>query len=150
MNAARVRFAIEALRAIPANGKFDMGDWGYHFDHEHTPEEKNYCGTHACAFGWIAIHPKAKALGLDHKWDGYSLQFRYDGDAEEFAKRGLSRTLSRTWTRWNAYEIAATWLDIRYEDATDLFSPESYDRNTPNITADDVIERLEQLLQEAA
>ena len=63
--------AVNDLRAykFPANSKFNMGDWGMHSASDHNPDEKNLCGTSACALGWLSCMPQWIARGLAHKWE---------------------------------------------------------------------------------
>lgn len=53
---------------FPPNSEFNMRDWGVHLGTDHTPEEKNYCGTSACAIGWLSTMPKWQDRGLKGRW----------------------------------------------------------------------------------
>ena len=57
---------LEALE-IPPTASFAMNTWGSH-DAGHNPVEQNYCGTSACALGWLSTIPKWADLGLRGKW----------------------------------------------------------------------------------
>ena len=53
---------------LPANAKFDMMTYGEHGTSEHSPEEKNYCGTAACALGWLTTMKKWQERGAQADW----------------------------------------------------------------------------------
>ena len=53
---------------LPANAKFDMAVYGEHSPSEHSPEEKNYCGTTACALGWLTTMKKWNERGAQAYW----------------------------------------------------------------------------------
>ena len=62
--------ADDLERLDTGNGIFDMSNWGYH-TRDHSPEEKNYCGTSACAAGWLAMQPKWRERGFTAEWEQY-------------------------------------------------------------------------------
>ena len=52
---------------FPPNSKFDMSHWGEHKEGHH-PKEQNYCGTSACAIGWLSTMPKWQERGIKGRW----------------------------------------------------------------------------------
>lgn len=76
--ATRLATAIRLLRAKLASPtmdpiSIDMAAWGYHHG-SHAPEEANYCGTTACALGYLALHPEMQALGMRAHWKSFMNQ----------------------------------------------------------------------------
>lgn len=59
--------AYDLEHNIPEQGKFRMSDWGTH-PAGHQPEEGNYCGTTACAAGWLSLMPKWRKRGFISFW----------------------------------------------------------------------------------
>ena len=51
---------------IPEKANFDIKYIGNH-NGDHLPEVDHYCGTSACALGWLGING---VLGLEIRWDG--------------------------------------------------------------------------------
>lgn len=49
---------------------FDMEAWATH-NGEHSPKEKNFCGTAACALGLATFIPSFRKSGLRLKWQYY-------------------------------------------------------------------------------
>ncbi len=70
MNLERVDFVLDVLRNLPAEREFTLLYWGLHHG-AHSPEEQNFCGTSACAIGWVALDPRAKDFGMLRSWDRY-------------------------------------------------------------------------------
>ena len=66
---SRLTTLADYLEKLPPNRKFNMRTWGTHpHNAGHTPQEKNYCGTSACALGHAAMIPKFERLGLTMNW----------------------------------------------------------------------------------
>lgn len=60
---------------------FDMAEWGRHYG-DHKPEEKNFCGTTACALGTAAMIPEFKRAGLRMEWQDETAEYMDDGNQE--------------------------------------------------------------------
>lgn len=72
MSNERLTTAIKLLKAKLANDandaiKIDMDTWGVHRG-AHPPEEQNFCGTTACALGYLALQPEMQKLGMQASW----------------------------------------------------------------------------------
>ena len=52
---------------LPTKARFDMERYGTHKG-EHYPPEQNYCGTVACALGWLSTMKKWQDRGIKADW----------------------------------------------------------------------------------
>lgn len=66
---ARIERAIQHLRTmkLPEGAKFDMGMWGQN-NRGRKSKKDNYCGTTACAGGWLSLDPWFLKRGLVGEW----------------------------------------------------------------------------------
>lgn len=83
VHTARLKRLVRILKGVGVGrhkGKFNMGDFGSHYD-GHRPAERNYCGTSACALGWAALDKRFNAEGLKGTWifDGTTLRITCHG-----------------------------------------------------------------------
>lgn len=125
----RLQTAIDILSnlKLPKNADFNMDTWGTHGP-GHAPTKRNMCGTAACAWGWIALSPKVKRLGVETLWrgseqTGYSIAIYFDGARD--------------------FDAAQRFFGIGPEVARWLFIPEHYDGK---ITPKRVARRMEKVL----
>ncbi len=61
---------LKILRKVVARKtkiNHNQNEWGVHFG-AHAPEEKNYCGTAACALGKFALSKEGRELGIKSRW----------------------------------------------------------------------------------
>ncbi len=130
MNIKNIKFAIRALEEVPKDGAFDMGRWGEHRG-AHSPEEKNYCGTTACAGGWIALHPDAPSHGLTSSWENGDLSFWYEDGS-----------------RWNEFNELAKFLGVDCHLTRTIFSAGSTTVPVGDDARRQVIQKLRKLLNE--
>ncbi len=135
MNVENIRFAIRALMEVPESGAFNMEFWGRHAG-DHDPAEHNHCGTTACAGGWIALHPDAPELGLQHLWraDG-SLTFRYH------------KTRMVTFSFGDEFSSLAAFLGITAFMSSKIFSAPNAHARYGHAARLEVIKKLEALLE---
>jgi hypothetical protein len=131
MNIENMKFAIEALRNIPEKAVFDMGEWGYHRG-GHPLEKDNYCGTVACAAGWICIAADKHDRGIKLGWRGS----RFWPVATDGAITGYTHTLT-------------SWLDISVNQFNELFYPSFYleQWQKTKILPKHVIAKMEKMLE---
>ncbi len=134
MNIERIDFAIDCLHAIPETGEFYIGTWGKHAV-GHAPEANNFCGTTACAAGWIALNPKAKEHGLFAYWQTKELA---EGPSD-FLFFSLREEIARY--RLDHFSVLANWLDVGYWISTWLFAGSRY-LGFQKVTPAHVIARL--------
>lgn len=71
----RCERAIATLRALklPKGAKLDMRFWGYHDNDDHSPPKDDYCGTAACAAGWLSLDPWFRKRGMSGQWHNREL-----------------------------------------------------------------------------
>ncbi len=110
MNVKHIDFVIDVLSNLPEDRDFNLNHWGQHGG-EHPPAENNFCGTSACAIGWVVLDPRAKKLGLEAYWDGEMLLPRFLDTDEEYT--------------YNIIAVAM-WLEISVATAMKLFYPVYY------------------------
>lgn len=94
-----VREAYAVVDGIPAD-RFNLRTIA-------NKSDPHNCGTVACAAGWLAMHPKFKALGLGLVGHG--------GGYLNLAKDGVSSHSFAT--------ILSDVLNIDLQDAKDIFNP---------------------------
>ena len=68
MNKKRLLAAAKFLHGlkIPRGAKFGMKTFVRHLG-SHSPKQGHFCGTSACAIGWLALH---RRLGFSTKYNG--------------------------------------------------------------------------------
>jgi hypothetical protein len=101
--------AYEIADGIPAEN-FNLNEW-------RRRDEGASCGTIACAAGWLSLHPKFRALGLDYKdvpGHGRQITFRndyhFDAIAELFNITGAQ-----------AYQLFGQASEVPYRAHKELF-----------------------------
>lgn len=130
MNVERIKDFIRVMRKVEkldleqGHEHFDINVWGC----ELKDDGEARCGTVACALGWLATTPKARAAGLINL--GYTIQYN----------------------RENTYPIydeaaGAEYLDIPVEVARTLFFDTYYCPVESNVKPSHVIGKLEHLLK---
>lgn len=104
----RCEKAITTLRALklPKGAKFDMGGWGRH-DVDHAPAEHNYCGTVACAAGWLSLDPWFQRHGLRGEFDALGLLHPF----------GCKQGFVRMW------ELLHNFFGLTHDEAECVFGP---------------------------
>ncbi len=133
MNLERMRFVLDVLQNLPEEREFDLFEWGVH-DVGHSPSANNYCGTRACAIGWVMLDPRAPSYGIEPHW-------RYDG-------RLIPMIDGVAYPRRDGMEVVAKWLGIGFDHAMWLFAFNSYESEERTGTSgrDAVIKRVEQVI----
>lgn len=125
MNKDRLTRMVDLLKrdaANPKGVKFDLGIWAAPARHGVTrwggiPDGEplvvaTSCGTKACAFGLAAISGEFAEDGLNYKFG---------------PEVNGTRMLVPTFEGEECFGAAATFFDIKYNDASYLFDPESYE-----------------------
>jgi hypothetical protein len=101
----------DVLENQVAEENFDMAVWGTHYG-DHAPEEKNHCGTSACALGWAAMTPEFKADGLKGEW-----KRTHDKDRGRFLAISY---FNGNWTLTDT-DAGAEFFGLSGREASDLF-----------------------------
>lgn len=126
----RCERAIATLWALklPKGAHFDMGEWGSH-SAAHRPTADNYCGTAACAAGWLSLDPWFRRRGMKGEWtkrlfNDYELNpFGHDKDPDEELPRFFGLTFEESlevfgsWHRGTAKQAARRlqWILNKYD-----------------------------------
>lgn len=149
MNEHRLRLTIDVLHDVAqANKRFNMARWlGKRAD-----ERQDACGTAACAFGHAALDPRLQAEGL-------SLIGELNDTLDVVPIRTIA-DFSAWLTCPNAtgyadpcfdgetgFDAATAFYDITYDAADYLFDPTSYPRDAVGVTPEDVITRIERVIE---
>lgn len=127
MNEERMERIMTLLEALPDVGNvttsgFHMSHWEYHTS----------CGTTLCAGGAMMNDPWCQEQGLKRivpvgvEEDFEPIHPQFEGQS---GFSGLSR-----------------FLDITYEDSISIFDPYSYYKQTPEITKEEVISRIREII----
>lgn len=151
MNVDRLNHLITVLeQAQLKEHRFYMGYWA-----DVDPEKPTICGTAACALGTAAFDP----VCID---DGLAMQATYRddlGDRHEWLltdKAAWDRAFAAIpdydvefvpeYDGQTGFEAGAIYYGINMEQANYLFDPGRYSRNTANITPQDVIVHVQEVL----
>lgn len=89
---------LENLTLGPS-AEFDMAIYGEHKG-GHEPPDHNYCGTSACAAGWLSLDSKWRARGMVSEWEqdqsgNWALRAPHFNDWEELTKATFGEDLGR-------------------------------------------------------
>ena len=118
----RLRRLADILeRFRPTNGKrFDMNTWGRHDGSHHPEQEKNFCGTAACALGHAALDPKFRQAGLGVRWEE---EPEYDYDVRPSRATGKVASYGATihFRDHTAEDAGAAFFGLALKEAYDLF-----------------------------
>lgn len=140
-NRKKLLDAAKFLRELelPAKAKFNLEHFGEHKS-EHAPPEKNYCGTSACALGWMAIKNK---FGFSAEWVRATTSVYENGGW--FSRPTGEHILNVFHKRSDTaeFEAATNAFDFSEHSVADwLFLDSSYKMKS-RTTKEDVAERLE-------
>ena len=123
---------LESYHSDPKNRKqFDIGTW----KETTVSDDKQLCGTTACACGVIASQPNIRKRGFKLDINEYStFMENRKGDAVEVkVLEGELTFTDKNGDKLEGFEAAAEYFGIDYSDATELFSSSGYEQY--NITA---------------
>jgi hypothetical protein len=146
-NRKKLLEAAKFLRELklPKDSKFDLMHFGLHEPKnkdDHTPPEKNYCGTTACALGWMAIKNK---FGLEAEWQKIT-ESKWDIKTEEYYQVYTgehSMTVKHKITGNCDFDAATETFDFYDSSVADwLFMTDTYKKGSKT-TKEEVAERLE-------
>ena len=146
MNLERLQHQIDILRGVADTAKlFDMGQW--------LDVNTHGCGMAACAFGYACLDPAFQAEGLrlefaprDRPVDGERIITI--ANVTDFKKiRRIPGCFDPVFGGYSSFEAAAEFYDITLNAALYLFDPDTYDIRESNITPEDVIERVNMVIE---
>lgn len=121
----RLLFLRDALRRpMPADFRFDMSRWRANL----LPNERDGCGTAACALGYATLLPELAAEGLS--WLEAPAPFM---GRIVFGDQG-------------DYEAGELFFGLNRDQSEFLFDPTAYDCHESEITAADVADRIDRVL----
>jgi hypothetical protein len=127
MSQESANLLLEAIKDIeelvlPPESHFSMSFWGDCRILEGNPKENNYCGTSACALGWLTTMPKWQDRGIVGSWRRRAADgtwYLYPGESEYEGYSG-----DRDWE-----DMVVEVFKIIENDAEVIFiSDLSYDR----------------------
>lgn len=133
-NKKRLRKAARILNnlRLPRGAVFKMNTWGRHRG-AHDPDERNYCGTAACGWGWVSLDKSVQRDGVRAYW------------SNTFGRSGriIGHYLSIEYQGYSANDAAAQYFSITDREADWLFMPAEY---KGRVTPKRVARRIEMLL----
>jgi hypothetical protein len=149
MKRDRLDITIDVLRDVAAakRGPFDMGAW------IGMQEPESPCSTACCAFGYAALDSRLQAQGL-------SLGYNNDGNAgaiqsiADFNAMMLAADPDKDvpsvypmFGGLSGFHAAQKFYGITGHAAEYLFEPGTYRKAPSDIEPEDVIERIERVIQ---
>jgi hypothetical protein len=119
VNVERMELLLDVLKHVPRE-RFNMEHWVEDPSSLNAAAEAT-CGTVACAAGWLAMDPRARAQGLTLRLDSI----------------GSNIFTTPTFNHEDSFRALASFFEITSFQAENLFHPRRYDgiTITPKVVA---------------